>query len=160
MDWFVQRFLKSALVALGLGVIMGTWMALSPSAIIYRPAHVHLNLLGFVSMVIFGVAYHVIPRFTGHPLHNPRMAGVHWYAATTGLVALIGGFACAPHVPLAAKWLLAAGALISGVGAFLFIYNLWRTIDGRSPRVSASVASRRAGAMPAAAPGRTLPVAE
>ena len=57
--------------------MMGTWMALAPGATMYRPAHVHLNLLGFVSMVIFGVAYHVIPRFTGHPLHNPRLAGGH-----------------------------------------------------------------------------------
>ena len=46
MDWFVRLFLKSALVSLGLGIVMGSWMALSPGAIIYRPAHVHLNLLG------------------------------------------------------------------------------------------------------------------
>jgi len=136
MDWFVRRFLKSALVALGLGVIMGTWMTLTPRAVVYRPAHVHLNLLGFVSMVIFGVAYHVIPRFTGHPLHNPRLAGAHWYVANSGLVALIGGFFMVPHALPFARALLATGALVSAVGAFFFIYNLWRTIDGRAPRVS------------------------
>ena len=78
MDWFVRYFIKSALVCLGLGIVMGVWMALSPGAILYRPAHVHLNLLGFVSMVIFGVAYHVIPRFAGHPLHSRTIAGAHW----------------------------------------------------------------------------------
>lgn len=147
MDWFAQRFLKSALLSLGLGVIMGTWMALAPGAIIYRPAHVHLNLLGFVSMVIFGVAYHVIPRFTGHPLHNPRLAGAHWYIANIGLITLIGGFLLVPHRPAAARLLLAAGALTSGAGSFLFIYNLWRTIDGRAPTPNR-----------ADAPGRRLPV--
>lgn len=131
MEWFVRLFLKSALVALGLGIIMGSWMAISPGAIIYRPAHVHLNLLGFVSMVIYGVAYHVIPRFTGHPLHSRAMAGVHWWCANVGLALLIAGFLCAPHMPSISPVLLAVGAAVAGTGAFLFIYNLWRTIDGR-----------------------------
>lgn len=133
MDWFVRLFLKSALVSLGLGIIMGSWMALSPAAVVYRPAHVHLNLLGFVSMVIFGVAYHVIPRFTGHPLHNRTMAGVHWWCSTIGLAVLIAGFATAPHQPTLSRALLAVGALLAATGAFLFIYNLWRTLDGRVP---------------------------
>ncbi len=130
MDWFVQRFLKSALVSLGLGILMGTWMAIAPAAIIYRPAHVHLNLLGFVSMVIFGVAYHVIPRFSGHALHNRVMAGVHWWSSNIGLALLVAGFILAPHYTAASRALLAVGAGAAGVGAFLFIYNIWRTIDG------------------------------
>lgn len=133
MDWFVRLFLKSALVSLGLGILVGSWMALVPTAIIYRPAHVHLNLLGFVSMVIFGVAYHVIPRFTGHPLHNRAMAGVHWWCSNIGLAVLIAGFVCAPHLPDASRVLLGVGATLAATGAFLFIYNLWRTIDGRMP---------------------------
>ncbi|MCC6241447.1 MAG: hypothetical protein IT353_01345 [Gemmatimonadaceae bacterium] len=152
MDWFAQRFLKSALVSLGLGVLMGMWMALTPSAIIYRPAHVHLNLLGFVSMVIFGVAYHVIPRFTGHPLHNPRVAGVHWYVANVGLVILIVGFGLVPHAATVARYALGIGATISGIGAFLFIYNLWRTIDGPRRLVPRAAVT---SALP-----RVLPIAE
>ena len=152
MDWFAQRFLKSALFSLGLGVVMGMWMAFAPRAIIYRPAHVHLNLLGFVSMVIFGVAYHVIPRFTGHTLHNPRMAGVHWYVANIGLALLIVGFALSPHVSGTAHLFLGVGATASGSGAFLFIYNLWRTIDGPSRYAPPSVV--------AVAPQRALPIAD
>lgn len=134
MDWFVVRFLKSALVSLGLGILMGIWMALTPTAIIYRPAHVHLNLLGFVSMVIFGVAYHVIPRFTGHPLHSRAIAGVHWWASNVGLTLMVVGFMFAPWDPTRSRWILGIGALASGLGAFLFIYNLWRTIDGNGVR--------------------------
>ena len=134
MDWFVRFFIKSALVSLGLGIVMGTWMALSPATIIYRPAHVHLNLLGFVSMVIFGVAYHVIPRFTGHPLHSRTIAGVHWWSSNLGLYILVAGFFVAPHQPATSHWLLGGGALLAAVGAFLFIYNLWRTLDGSGPK--------------------------
>lgn len=134
MDWFVVRFLKSALVSLGLGIVMGIWMAFVPNAILYRPAHVHLNLLGFVSMVIFGVAYHVIPRFTGHPLHSRTIAGAHWWTSNAGLVLMVTGFLLAPHRLELSRWVLGGGALVAGVGASLFIYNLWRTIDGSGPR--------------------------
>ena len=147
MDWFVRRFLKSALVSLGLGVGMGAWFALDPAAIVYRPAHAHLNLLGFVTMAIAGVEYHVIPRFTGHPLHSRRLAGAHWWAANAGLAILVAGFLLNPHRPRVAGWLLGTGGLLAAGGAYLFIYNLWRTIDGRAP------APRTAGG-----PGVRLPV--
>jgi hypothetical protein len=71
VDWFVKRFLQSALVWLGLGVSAGVAMAVHPQWIIYRPAHEHMNLLGFVTMMIFGVGYHVVPRFFGHPFDGP-----------------------------------------------------------------------------------------
>jgi len=133
MDWFVRRFIKSALISLGLGICMGIWLGYSPAAIIYRPAHVHLNLLGFVSMVIFGVAYHVIPRFTGNPLHSRRLAEVHWWASNAGLVLLTVGFIFLPWRP-SYRVVVEVGAVLAGVGAFLFIYNLWRTLDGAGPK--------------------------
>jgi len=129
MDWFVRSFIKSALVSLGLGICLGLWMGFSPNAVIYRPAHAHLNLLGFVSMVIFGVSYHVVPRFTGHQLHSRRIAAVHWWASNTGLVALVLGFLFLPWMPNA-RVAVEVDALLSATGAFLFIYNLWRTLDG------------------------------
>lgn len=133
MDWFVRYFIKSALVYLGLGICMGLWMGFAPNAVIYRPAHAHLNLLGFVSMVIFGVAYHVIPRFTGHQLHSARIAGVHWWASNIGLIALVLGFIFVPWLP-SARYAIELGAVLSATGAFLFIYNLWRTLDGSGIR--------------------------
>jgi cbb3-type cytochrome oxidase subunit 1 len=120
-------------VYLGLGISFGLWMGFSPMAVIYRPAHAHLNLLGFASMLIFGVAYHVIPRFTGHPLHNRRMAEVHWWASNTGLVAMVLGFIFLPWTARA-RVAVEAGAVLAAIGAFLFIYNLWRTLDGTGPK--------------------------
>ncbi len=133
MDWFVRYFIKSALVFLGIGILMGMWMGFAPNATIYRPAHAHLNLLGFASMFIFGVAYHVIPRFTGNPLHNRRMAEVHWWMSNAGLVILVLGFFFLPWMP-GARAAVEAGAVIAASGAFLFIYNLWRTLDGSGPK--------------------------
>ena len=52
MEWFVRWFIRSALVWFGLGVTLGLCMAAHPAWIIYRPAHVHMNLVGFVTMMI------------------------------------------------------------------------------------------------------------
>lgn len=137
MDPFVRRFIRASLVWLGVGVLIGVGMALEPAAVAYRTAHMHANLLGFVSMMIFGVAYHVIPRFTGRPLHSRRAAAVHLWIANAGLAGMVAGFVLRVH-----RWdlgmpILGAGAVLSASGALLFIVNIWRTLDAAAPRPAA-----------------------
>ena len=141
MDWFVKVFIKSSLCWLGLGVLLGLTMVAVPSAIIYRPAHVHANLLGFVTMMIFGVAYHVLPRFSGRPLHSSRLAIVHLYLANAGVAGMVLGFLLRPNLGSPGTALLAAGGTASATGAFLFIYNIWQTIDASA--LSATQIQRR-----------------
>lgn len=144
MDPLVRRFIRASLAWFGLGTALGLAMALHPAWVIYRPAHVHLNLVGFVVMMIFGVAYHVMPRFAANPLHRPGLAVLNWWAANLGLAAMTGGFLLRPHV----RWgpaLLAGGGALETAAAWMFIWNIWHTI--RPP----------AGARPAAAV-RGLPV--
>ena len=156
MDWFVKAFLKASLVWLGLGVTLGVAMAAKPAWVVYRPAHFHMTLLGFVAMMIFGVAYHVIPRFTGNPLFSRRLAGVHVWIANAGLTMMVAGFLARPHwrgaIPL-----LAAGGVLAASGAYVFIVNIWRTIDGSA---GTRAQAARAAGHEARAPGeRRLPVA-
>ena len=136
MDWFVKAFLKASLAWLTAGVSLGIGMAVHPAWTVYRTAHLHMNLLGFVTMMIFGVAYHVIPRFTGHPLHSPRLAGLQWWLANIGLALFVTGLALLPATRYAtpARIVVAAGGLLSGLAAYAFVYNMWRTIDGPARR--------------------------
>ena len=140
MDWFVKAFLKASLAWLGTGVALGVAMAVHPAWAVYRSAHLHMNLLGFVAMMIFGVAYHVIPRFTGHPLHSRRLAVVHWWLANGGLALFVAGFVMLPHTAYGTpgRVVVAAGGLLSAGAAYAFIYNIWRTIDGTPARRIAS----------------------
>ena len=131
MEWFVKAFLKASLAWLGLGVSLGVLMALNPNLVIYRPAHLHMNLAGFVAMMIFGVGYHVLPRVAGHPLHNPKLAGIHWWTANVGLTLFVSGFIAMPHVGQPARFGVALGGTMVAIGAYLFIYNIWRSLDGR-----------------------------
>ncbi|MEO9117332.1 MAG: hypothetical protein ABI311_14325 [Gemmatimonadaceae bacterium] len=134
MEWFVKAFLKASITWLGLGVTLGVAMAVDPQLIVYRPAHVHMNLLGFVTMMIYGVAYHVIPRFTGHQLHSRRIAGAQWWLANSGLLLMVVGFCLAPHAIPAAPFVLGTGGTLAAIGAYFFVYNLWLTIDGAKQR--------------------------
>jgi cbb3-type cytochrome oxidase subunit 1 len=131
MEWFVKAFLKASLTWLALGVTLGVCMAVYPPWIVYRPAHLHMNLLGFVAMMIYGVAYHVVPRFTGHPLHSRRLGGTQWWISNVGLALMVVGLVLRVQLALGVV-VLAVGGTLAAIGAYAFIYNLWRTIDGRA----------------------------
>ncbi|HEX6050244.1 MAG TPA: cbb3-type cytochrome c oxidase subunit I [Gemmatimonadaceae bacterium] len=138
MDWFVKAFIKSSLAWFGAGVSLGVAMAVHPTWAIYRTAHIHMNVLGFVTMMIFGVAYHVIPRFTGHPLHSRRLATAQWWMANVGLAVFVAALILRLHMN--AQWLMGLGGILSAAAAFAFIYNMWRTIDGTGMRQQATQA--------------------
>jgi heme/copper-type cytochrome/quinol oxidase subunit 1 len=139
MDRFVVGFIRASLIWLGVGVALGVAMAYAPGAALgYRPAHMHANLLGFVSMMIFGVAYHVIPRFSGSPLRSRRMADIHLWVANVGLALLVAGFIARVHAPILSNPGIRGGAALAALGAYLFIFNLWRTLDSaRRPAAAA-----------------------
>ncbi|HEX6629758.1 MAG TPA: hypothetical protein VF048_01650 [Gemmatimonadaceae bacterium] len=152
MTWFVKAFLKASLAWLALGVTLGVAMAVHPAWTIYRLAHIHMLLIGFVTMMIYGVAYHVIPRFVGFNLHRAEAAQWHWWGANLGLALMAAGFMLRPHGAAAATPVLATGGVLSALGAYAFVYGLWRTIDGPA---ELRAARRRAEA----AAGARLPVA-
>jgi cbb3-type cytochrome oxidase subunit 1 len=142
MDWFVKAFIKSSVAWLAIGVTLGVAMAIEPQWTIYRPAHMHMNLAGFVAMMIFGVAYHVVPRFTGIRLHSARAAGAHWFASNIGLLLMVCGFAARANGVGFGEVLLAVGGVATAAGAYTFAYVIWRTVDGRrAPVVPVAVAS-------------------
>ena len=129
MDWFVRAFLKASLVWFSAAVLLALSMALFPALTVYRTAHLHLALLGFVTQMIYGVALHVVPRFFGQPLVMRWAAEVQFWAAQSGLVLLASGFVARVHGLVATPVLLALGGLLSATGAACFVVNLWRTID-------------------------------
>lgn len=130
---YVRGFIHASLVWFTVGILIGVAMAFWPAGhIVYRPAHAHANLLGFVSMFIFGVAYYVLPRFVGRPLPSERMAMWHLWVANAGLVLLVAGWLAGPTWTGAGRLLLIAGASFSLLGAALFIINAWRITSRRS----------------------------
>jgi cbb3-type cytochrome oxidase subunit 1 len=121
---------KASLAWLAMGVTLGVAMAAHPVWTLYRLAHVHMVLLGFVTMMIYGVAYHVVPRFAGAPLRSRRPAVAHWWVSNAGLTGMVIGFVLRARGSEAGTAMLAVGGLLSALGAYTFVFLLWRTIDG------------------------------
>jgi cbb3-type cytochrome oxidase subunit 1 len=147
MDSVVRSFLKASLLWLSLGVTVGVAMGVHPVWTVYRPVHEHMNLLGFVSMMIFGVAYHVIPRFSGNALWRRELAVWHSWAANVGLALMCVGFVLRVQSavePAVGGALLGVGGSLSAVGAYLFAYNIWRTIGGAAAVLDVRRAQQRA----------------
>jgi len=125
------RFLKVGMACLILGALLGTLLAVpvtrdllsrAPGAQ-WRLAHTHLNLSGFVLMTIFGIAYHILPRFAGKPLRSEAWAAVHFWIATFATAGMVIGF-----IAPAAALLLWTGSVAQLAGIILGVVNLWLTI--------------------------------
>ena len=87
--------LACLLASQSIGIAIGLSMALWPGGhLVYRPAHAHANLLGFLSMFLFGVAYHVLPRFVQKPLseRRQRWAMRHFWIQNLGLALMVAGW--------------------------------------------------------------------
>jgi cbb3-type cytochrome oxidase subunit 1 len=125
------RFLKVGMAFFILGTLLGTLLVVpatrdllykAPGAQ-WRLAHTHLNLAGFVIMIIFGIAYHILPRFAGKPLRSEAWASAHFWIAASATAGMAIGFI----VPAAAI-LLWAGSVAQFLGIVLGVVNLWLTI--------------------------------
>jgi cbb3-type cytochrome oxidase subunit 1 len=134
MDWFIKAFIRASLLWFAAGIGLGVAIALYPPWIVYRPAHAHMNVVGFLTMLVFGVGYQLLPRLFGHPLRSPRLAIAHLFAANLGLAGLVLGFLIQPRQPAAARWFTAPGGSLFALGALMWVYNLWRTFDAADAR--------------------------
>lgn len=110
--WFVAANLVGLL--LGVGALPYSW----------RPAHAHMQLLGFVALMIYGVAYHALPRFRGVVFRRPGLALFQVGLANLGLsgMALAWGLNLGPDI-----WGFFAGVsfLAGALFALLMLEVLW-----------------------------------
>lgn len=129
MDWFVKAFIRASLGWFALGVLLGIALAAYPPWVIYRPAHAHMNVVGFLTMMVFGVGYQLLPRLFGHPLYSRRMAVAHWWLANSGLGGMVAGFVMQPHIGRTGSTIVAVGGVLFSLGALGFVFNMWRTFN-------------------------------
>ena len=136
MDKCVILFIRTSLGSFLIGSVLGLTMAIEPFyASYFISAHVHLNLLGFMAMMIYGVGYHVLPRFSGVTIHSRPLMIAHYYLGTTTLAAMA---LCWIGIETTA-WTdqLRVGLMLSGLGhmisILLFAYNIFRSVKAVAP---------------------------
>ena len=129
MDKFVKGFIVMSIVYLGLAAIMGIVMLANQNLTALKFVHSHLNMLGWVSMMIFGVGYHILPRFMGRPLYSNKIGEVQFYFANISLVAMLVFYALDTYNPSGIyRVLTVASGAVQAFTIFLFFYNMLMTL--------------------------------
>ncbi len=122
MDRYTKGFVLASLVYFFVAAVLGIWMGAADTASWARFAHVHFNLLGFLTMMIYGVGYFILPRFNGRALRWPSWVPIHFYLANIGLIGMV---ATSPERPSTGFTLF---AVLSVISAALFAVNLGATM--------------------------------
>ncbi len=127
MDKYAKLFSKAALIYLALGAFLGIGISVRPDwGERIRFVHIHLNLLGFMIMMIASVAYHVLPRFNARPLPWPEGVKYHFYLQNVGLLGMVSThFAGGLWTNGALHYLFVLSAVMAGGGILLMIVNLY-----------------------------------
>jgi cbb3-type cytochrome oxidase subunit 1 len=132
----VRRYLKTGIGFLALGLVLGLWMMAErelferfPSRYLVS-AHTHAILVGFVMMMILGVALWLFPRPAKEDTrYSPRAAEVAYWLVGGG-TALRVALELA-RMGVSTAWLriatLAAGVL-QVVGILVFFHTMWSRI--------------------------------
>ena len=127
MERVIVWYLRMSVIYFVLGVVIGFLLLLWPDdALYYIPVHVHLNLLGFMSMMIYGVGYHILPKFSGAFIHSPRIMKIQFWIANAGLIGMAISW---PFMLMGESGVpLIISSSLTVVAAVLFAYNMLKTI--------------------------------
>ena len=130
LQGLLRPFIRASLIYFIVGFSIGLCMILKPEWTgVLRYPHMHVNLLGAYGMLIFGVAYHVLPRFAGRMLYSERLGHIHFWVANVGLIGLVVSY---PLQTASASSLIRAGLVLSAFlemsSALMFAFNIWKTV--------------------------------
>lgn len=117
-------FIKIAGVYFFIAVILGLVMGIIHN-FSFTSVHAHLNLLGWVSMAIFGLIYSVYPR-----AGQTKLAGAHFWLHNIGLPVMQGSLFMQILTGNAAMTIgTIIGSLLVVAGVLLFVINLFNHIN-------------------------------
>ena len=126
VDKWASSFTQAATFYFVGGCTLGAYIALSPAGWGYLRIHFHVNLLGWVTMMIYGVAYHIFPRFSGNPVRVVSLVRTNYIIANAGLLLMIAALVyseMAGDTPLAG-FMVAFAGVVEGIAGVIFVYNI------------------------------------
>jgi cytochrome c oxidase cbb3-type subunit I/II len=153
----VLKFMVVAVTAYGMATLEGPLLSLkNVNAIAHFTdwivAHVHVGGLGWNGFLIFGMLYYMIPKMYGTKLYSVRLANVHFWIGTIGILTyalpmyfsgftqslmwkefMADGLLRYPNFLETTLQLLplhmfrALGGLLYLIGVFVMVYNLRKT---------------------------------
>tara|TARA_Y100000031_G_C8130759_1_gene342781 strand:+ start:13 stop:801 length:789 start_codon:yes stop_codon:yes gene_type:complete len=143
MEKYPKLFIKASIFYLVLGslmgVVMGTQLIISSG---FRFVHIHVNLVGFMAMMIMGISYHILPRFNGRPLRYPDWVPVQFYLTNIGLAGmltfyLLGGY----WEPGIRSFMLGLFAVLTATSILMFAINIISVLEEPKPVMTSTPAA-------------------
>lgn len=133
MDRFVKNFILMSIVYLTIAAVLGVFMFGNPSLMQFKFVHSHLMLLGWVSMMIYGVGYHILPRFAGKLIKSKAMAELQFWLANIGIVGMLLFYTLGVYNQTDSyRGATVAFGVIEAVSIFLFFYNMVATLYSKA----------------------------
>lgn len=132
--WFLRSGLACLLVALGLGVAIPAALASSPWGAALWPIQLHLLTVGWLTQLIFGVAWWLFPRAPAGPVRGSEWLGwVAFWCLQSGLVlrAVLEPLRLMGQLPAGGALLIDLSALLHFLAAGAFALAIWPRIRGR-----------------------------
>lgn len=132
MNKLAKLFVKTSLVYLALSTILGVLITIGPG---YSFMHSHFALIGWVSFMVFGLAYEAIPRFSSKPLYSRKLGMWQFWLANTGLIGLSLSYPFMRMYMLKGKdtsdafLAVIIFGLVEAISCFIYIYNIWKSMD-------------------------------
>ena len=128
-------YYAAALLSLFAGLAAGEAMALGFTQQAHghlRLAHIHLNLIGFVTLAIIGTMHNLLPTVLNTPLASPRLGRPVLALMLLGVGLLIGGFLSS------SVWIELGAGLLLVIGTSVYTGNLFKTWAASSHKGSAA----------------------
>lgn len=134
MERYVRNFIIMSIVYLAASTFLGIAMLHSPQAMSLKFVHSHLNMLGWVSMMIYGVGYHILPKFAGKFVKYPKLGELQFWLANASLILMLVFYSMnvmSPDPSYSMITTLAGAAHAVSIG--MFFYNMLATLLPASP---------------------------
>lgn len=138
MHSLVRRYIKTAIAFLIAGLLIGGWMIVQRELGQRAPsqyevsAHTHTLFVGFVMMMILGVALWLFPRpDKTDSRYRPSLIEAAYWLLTVGTAARTAGELLRPTFTAGfVRWLVVLCGFAQIAGLLVFFYTMWFRIRG------------------------------
>ncbi len=122
MDPVAKNFIRMSVIYFAISAVIGVHFVFFRVHSQLFHAHVHLMLLGWMAMMVYGVGYHILPRFNGNPVAFPKLAIAHFWVANVALVGFVSTWGLSRY---GCSKIPAQGfAVLNAIGIFMFVTNI------------------------------------